>query len=346
MIKCKNMIKTLSKVCLMLLLYVVTSIIIVSIIDYWFLCRFIHDGHYYFTGIPADISPLLRFLLIRIHQDDVQSTRYTVFLLAISIVNYTIINIGLYDGKGKPNGELRFLSKYFLVLLFIIVNFRFFGDIGNFNIDKTGWYFIFVAIPTYLQLMAFCIVFFVILRNKREKLLSKLIYALPNHWVGRIFMCLSILYLTYYASGCIIKDICYQPDVFPNDFYFIGKPIKTIIQRFCFDNGVVVAINLGILLVSSCIYACILRMLNIKNGQSEKNGFYFMIKTFTLLMIFVSTVKYGSECLHPTDRYTYNMIINYIYWPLMIASVLLLRTLHHKEKAKKLDATISTRHEI
>lgn len=119
-------------------MYIVTSIIIASIIDYRFLYRFIHDGHYWVNGIPADTCSLLHFLLIRIHQDGEQSTSYMVFLLVISIINYTIINLELYDCKGKPNGTLIFLSKYFCMLLFIIINLRFFGDLSNYNVDKTG----------------------------------------------------------------------------------------------------------------------------------------------------------------------------------------------------------------
>lgn len=330
-----EIIKKFGKVCFMLLLYVVTTIIVASIIDYWFLCRFVHDGHYYFTGIPADINPLLRFLLIRIHQDSEQSFRYMVFLLAISIVNYTIINTGLYDSKGKPNGELRFLSKYFLALLFIIVNLRFFGDIGNCNIDKTGWYFIFVAIPTYIQLMAFCIVIFIVLKDGNHTFLSKVAHRISNHRVGKIIMFLSILYLTYYAAGCITTTIYFNAEEMPKCFYFIGQSIKSIIQNFCFGNGGIVSINLGILFVSSSIYAYIIRMFDIKNRPSNARGFYFIIKAFTLLAMSVSTIKYCSECLLPTEIYVYNRIIDFIYWPLMITCILLLLTLHYQRRQRR-----------
>lgn len=332
MIKNKEFINKLGKFILMLLLYVVTSVIVVSIIDYWFLYRFVHDGHYWAYGIPADTCSLLRFLLIRVHQDNTQSDRYVMFLLVISIINYTLINVGLYDCKDKKHGALRFLSKYFVAILFIIANLRFFGDMGNFNIDKTGLYFIFVAIPTYIQLMAFCVVFFIVLKSTSHLLILNKVYSVFVHGVGKIIIYLSILYLTFYTSGCIIKDICFRLDVFPNDFFFIDKSIKSIISKFCFDDGNTIAINLGIILVSLCIYAYIIRRFNIKNAQSSVKGFYFIIKAFTLLMMFASTVRYGSDCLYPTNRYVYDMIINYLYWPLMLSCIFMLLTLRYKNK--------------
>lgn len=327
-----NIINKLERICFMLLLYIVTSIIIVSIIDYWFLYRFIHDGHYWFNGIPAETCPLLQFLLIRIHQDWKQSLFYMVFLLIISIINYTIINIELYDCKGKPNGTLTFLSKYFCMLLFTIINLRFFGDLSNYNVDKTGWYFLTVAVPTYIQLMAFCVAFYVILKNDKDVFYSNFVRSIPNNGGGKFIMYLSILYLTYYSTGCIMKSIYLRTDAYNKYFSLIGKPIKSIILKFCFSNGFVVSINIAILLITSCIYIYLIRAIKVRNNLSNNIGLYFIIKVFTIFLMFSATIRYWLDCLKPQNNYIYNMIINYIYWPLMITSILLLLILRCKNK--------------
>lgn len=155
---------------------------------------------------------------------------------------------------------------------------------------------------------------------------------MPNNWVGKLIMYLSILYITYYSVGCIMESIYLMTDAYNKNFILIGKPIKSIILNFCFSNGIIVSINIAILLITSYIYIYLIRVMKVRNNQSNNIGFYFIIRAFTILLILSSTIRYGLDCLNPQNNYVYNMIIDYIYWPLLITSILLLLILRCKNK--------------
>lgn len=321
----KSLFKEVMEVCFMLFLYLATTSIIFIMIDYWLSKRLIHNRYYWMHIIPSDYQSSVLNILNYLYFD---TDRFWIFIIAISIINYTIINVKLYNYKGKSQEALKFLGKYFCLLLLIIANLRFLGDLGNHNVDKMGWYFIFVAIPTYLQLLAFCIVFAVVIKKKKNNFTSNIVYTILNNYIGKVIMYLSILYLTYYTTGCLILTICLKTDIYSNYFYsFDEMSITSTIQKFCFDNGIVVSINLGIFLISTCIYTYILKTFKLKNSQSYRNGFFYTAKIFTILMMFSATIKYGSDHIYPTT-YFGEITIDFMYWPLMITSVLLLLILH------------------
>lgn len=329
----KSLFKEVIEVCFMLFLYLATTSIIFIIIYYWLSKRLIHNRYYWMHIIPTDCqSSVLNILNYLYFVDEEHANWFWIFTIAISIINYTIMNVKLYNYKGKSQEALKFLGKYFCLLLLVITNLRFLGDLGNHNVDKMGWYFIFVAIPTYLQLLAFSIVFAVVIRKRKNSFTSNIVYTILNNYTGKIIMYLSILYLTYYTMGCLILAICLKTDIYSNYFYsFDEMSITNTIQKFCFDNGIVVSINLGIFLISTCIYTYIIKSFKLKNNQSYRNGFFYTAKIFTILMMFSATIKYVSDYIYPTT-YFGEITIGFMYWPLMITCILLLLILHSYKK--------------
>ncbi len=117
----------------------------ISIIDYWFLYRFVHVGQLFDIGtastyVYSHFSPL--FYALRRNRFVYFSVLSAIYI-ALIYKTYRPIYVKFED----------FMGKVYSILLFTLANFRLFGDLFNNNICNPVQYHLFISLPSYIVLM-------------------------------------------------------------------------------------------------------------------------------------------------------------------------------------------------
>lgn len=325
----KNISRILGKIWFQLTLFLVISVSCYEIIDFCIFDRFLHVFQWYIGS--EELSSFQLFIRKRNSLNWNQDCLYNWGIFGIAIVNYILVNINIKRYKNMDKKPIVYLGIYFCSLVFITMNFRFFGDTDNLNVEKLGWYYVFVAIPTYILSIVFCFVFFLFLKRNQKAILEK-IYLLLNKKIGKWLIFLSTTYLIYYMTGCIFAAISHGTNSRIKYFSNIGKDISDILYIFCFENWKVSFVSLAILIIAIIVYVCLIKRFKTIEYRSRKKAVLFLMKSLIYLSITVSSVKVISDYYAPSPypRCGYTSI--FYYAPLITSFILFLKIILEADK--------------
>ena len=337
----KNYLIKFGKVICWFLLFLASSFILVSITEAWFPMRFMHAFQWDLYDYSQP-NPIVVFFRKRMLLDWDQEIYYFLFLLLIVLLNFGFIVMKTRKARKNGLSSFTFLNKYFLYILFAIINFRFWGDTTNSHIDKEGWYYIFIAIPTYIQLCFFCLTFSLFIKYDKLATFPKVIYSLPHRFVGKSLIFLSITYLIYYILGNVLayKFCNYinsdDVSVYSCYFYTWEENIRSILVKCCFSNWLVALFNCGTICTSFVFYTLLMRTFKAKSRTSELNAFLFLVKTFLFLLIIASSVRFfQTTVVRLLPDNLQDMITMSLYYLLMIVCILFFIQINKIVKSRK-----------
>lgn len=312
------------KMLLLILLYLMVSFTIYSIVDYWFFCRFFHVSQY-LDGI-SNLSPLEKFLRKRNSLSEIQCLIYFYAIFLMTILIYCFMRKKMTEYKNKRIDSLYIVNLFFCISLFVITNLRFFGDTGNINVDKVSVYYLLVAIPSYIFLFLFCVIFMIVLSD-RDCYIDKIINVMLKSSIFRVSIFLFIAYFIYYTTACIL-EISYS-GTFVSLHYF--RPFLQSENMVKTNYYILIFANLMLISMTYFIYAWIMKMFKQKCCKSAKTAFYNVVKIFVYMLSFSITIRYYADLTNPEGpNIPREMAIDYIYWPLITTCTLFLFVIRQK----------------
>lgn len=167
----------------------------ISIIDYWFLYRFVHVGQLFDFGrapefIYSHLSPLF------------YASRRNLYWYYSALAGIYLLIIYMMNKRTKVNMDI-FMGKVFCFLLIVLANLRFLGDLTNINIWHPFQYHLVITFPSYIILMLVGYILRQVLSRKTD--INVLFEKKTNKTICRKLLMVVLLYTMYiYISVSVL----------------------------------------------------------------------------------------------------------------------------------------------
>lgn len=302
----------------------------------WFFWRFSHAFHAFADiNAPTMFELFVRKLKLLInHYWEVCSA--LVFLL--SVITCVVIHIMSKRRVRKNKSVKPVWGVYFCTMLFCIVNLRFWGDTTNCNVAKGEWYYIFVAIPSYLQLLLLCFMYYVqFLKQETRTVILKNVYELFQRPIGKAYLFLALVYVVCYIVGSMGK-VVFSYTTGMGAYRLHHQTISEMYSCYVDNRTFVAVCILLVVLISVGIYIWLVRKFKVQSLLSVDKGLRFLLNSFLYMIIAASTVKVLSEdyCFATEGIPHYNCYS--VYPPLVITCVIFLMTPISYQSSPKRDS--------
>lgn len=243
----------------------------------------------------------------------------------LSAITCIVIHIISKRRVRKNKSVKPVLGLYFCTMLFCIVNLRFWGDTTNCNVAKGEWYYIFVAIPSYLQLLLLCFMYYVqFLKQETKTVILKNVYEMFQRPIGKAYLFLALAYVVCYIVGSMGKVVfSYTTGI--SAYRLTHQTVSEMYSCYVDNRTFVTVCILVVVLISVGIYLWLVRKFKTQSQLSVDKGLRFLLNSFLYMIIAASTVKVITEyCCFEIDGIQYYSCS--IYPPLIITCVIFLMT--------------------